>query len=303
MGGNPVTGQQKRFGLSAALTTPFQADGAVDRARLAVQARWCLDQGCASVTAFGTTGEGASIEMASRKDMLAALKGAGLDFRTQVVGGVAASTIPDAIEQTRLLTDAGCRAVLLAPPFYFKGVSDDGLFDWFSSLLTQLGDDARDIILYNIPSVTALALSVELIGRLRTAFPKAITGVKDSSGDWAYTQKLLAAHKDIAILIGDERSLAEGVRLGAQGAISGMANICPDRLLPMVEAGQHQESIVSIVQEVLKYPVTPAVKALVAHRTGDDAWLNVRVPLRAMSTADARALGARYDTVLANKAA
>ena len=161
-------------------------------------------------------------------------------------------------------------AILLAPPFYFKGVSDEGLYAWFSSYIEKLGSEARDVILYNIPSVTAITLPVELITRLRQAFPEVITGVKDSGGDWAYTQRLLAAHRDIAILIGDERHLAQGVRMGAQGAISGMANICPDRLIPLVRDGQESEGIVRVVEDILQYPVTPAVKALIAHRTGDD---------------------------------
>lgn len=298
-----MTTTPPRFGPSAALTTPFQPDGGIDLGRLAQQARWCLAQGCDSVTAFGTTGEGASIEIAARHAVLAALKAEGLDFPSQVVGGVAASTIADAVDQTRLLTDAGCRAVLMAPPFYFKSVSDDGLFDWFSQLLVRLGPDARDVILYNIPSVTALALSIPLIGRLRQAFPEAIVGVKDSSGDWTYTQALLAAHRDIAILIGDERSLAQGVRLGALGAISGIANLCPGRLRPLIDAGRDDPGLVTLVERVLAFPVTPAVKALVAHRTGDPAWLTVRAPLRALGAADARALGATYDAVIANQAA
>ena len=154
-----------------------------------------------------------------------------------IIGGVMSASQDDALDQTRLIPDAACKAVLLAPPFYFKGVSDDGLFAWFSGLFNKLGDQARDVILYNIPSVTAVSLSVSLIGRLRTAFPHVVAGVKDSSGDWPYTQSLLAAHSDLVILIGDERHLAHGVRLGAQGAISGLANVIAPRLLRLVQQG------------------------------------------------------------------
>ena len=160
--------------------------------------------------------------------------------------------------------------MLLAPPSYFKNVSDDGLFVWFSSVFPEIGASARDVILYNIPSVTAVEISVDLVTRLREAFPNIVAGVKDSSGNWTYTEKLLAKHKDLAILIGDERDLAAGVRLGGQGAISGMANLYADRLLPMINEGREDPAMIEAVNELLKFPVTPAVKALVAHHAGDD---------------------------------
>jgi 4-hydroxy-tetrahydrodipicolinate synthase len=293
----------ERFGLSAAMTLPFTAKGAVDFKRLADHARWCLASGCGSVTAFGTTGEGASLGLSAREQVIGALIGAGIDARRSVVGGVSASSMHEAIVQTRLLMDADCRAVLLAPPFYFKGVTDEGLHAWFARVFEKLGTQARDVILYNIPSVTAVPLSIELIGRLRADFPEIVSGVKDSSGDFTYTKQLLAAHGELAILIGDERNLSEGVRLGAQGSISGLANICPGDLNTMIASGRDDARIPLIVEEVLKYPVTPAVKALVAHRTGDASWLNVRPPLVAMDPAVAARLGATFDAIFAAKAA
>ena len=287
------------FGLSCALATPFDAAGGVDLARLVAQAGWCLEQGCRSVTVFGTTGEGASIGLPARRAILAALQEAGFDFGRSVVVGVAASAMEDALEQARMAYDQGCRAILLAPPFYFKNPSEEGLFRWFDAFLDGLGDAARDVILYNIPSVTAVPLPVSLITRLREAYPQAILGVKDSSGDWSYAQELLAAHRDLVILIGDERRLAQAVRIGAQGAISGMANIHPDRLLRMIGTGEADPAMDKAVDELLKYPVTPAVKALVAARTDDPAWANTRAPLLPLSADEAGTLGARIRAIFA----
>ena len=84
-------------------------------------------------------------------------------------------------------------------------------------------------------------------------------------------------------MIGDERHLAAGVRLGAQGATSGLANLFPERLLKLIESKQDDPRLVELVNEVLKFPVTPAVKALLAHRLNDPAWLNVRAPLVALT--------------------
>lgn len=290
-----------RFGLSAALTLPVDAAGGIDGARLGAHARRCLDNGCDSVTIFGTTGEGASLGLAERAGALAALAAAGIAGR-DVVAGIAAASVEEATAQARAALDFGCRALLVAPPFYFKGVSDDGLHAWFAQLFAGLGAGAGKVILYNIPSVTQVPVSVALVGRLRAAFPQVVIGVKDSSGDWGYTQALLAAHRDLAILIGDERHLAAGVRLGGQGAISGLANVCAQALVPMVREGRDQAGVSRLVEEVLRYPVTPAVKALVAHRTGDPAWLRVRPPLVAVGARDAARLASVYDEIFAAEA-
>jgi 4-hydroxy-tetrahydrodipicolinate synthase len=297
-----LTEQRERFGLSAALTTPFAPDAAIDLPRAVAQARWCLAEGCSSVTLFGTTGEGSSVGEADRAAVLAAF-GAGGIAGDRIVGAIAAASVADAVSQARLTLGVGCKALLLPPPFYFKGVSDDGLFAWYAAVFERLGAAARDVLLYNIPSVTAVPLSLELIGRLRDAFPGIIVGVKDSSGDWPYTQRLLAAHGDLAILIGDERYLAEGVRRGGEGAISGLANICPRLLLPLALDGRDDPRIAALVDDVLRYPVTPAVKVLVAHRTGDAGWRAVRPPLMPIGAGDAAALIRRYDALFAAAAA
>ncbi len=298
-----MTIAKERFGLSCALATPFLADGNVDDARMTRHAQNCLRDGCSSVTIFGTTGEGASFGMAERVKSLATLKDAGIDARRAIIGGVASASLDDAVAQTTILFDADCRAVLLAPPFYFKNLSDDGLFAWFAALFEKLGRRARDMIVYNIPSVTAVTLSVELIGRLRSAFPGVVIGVKDSSGDWPYTQGLLAAHSDLIILVGDERHLAHGVRLGAQGAISGLANVIAPRLLPLALEGREDARIVQFVDELLKVPVTPGVKALIAQKTNDPDWLRARPPLVAMKPAEAAHLTNAFAALFAEKAA
>ena len=209
---------------------PFDAAMRIDVAAAVKHAQHCLNSGCGSVTLFGTTGEGSSIGYEERDQVLKAFVDGGIK-PVQIIVGVMANSYVDAALQSRAALDAGCRGVLLAPPSYFKNLNDDGLFDWFSSVFEGIGASARGIIIYNIPSVTAVEISVDLVSRLREAFPGIIAGVKDSSGNWTYTQALLAKHKDLAILIGDERTLAAGVRLGAQGSISGMANLYASHLL------------------------------------------------------------------------
>ena len=288
----------KRFGLSCALALPLKDQFEIDFVRLATHARRSLEAGCSTVTVFGTTGEGASVSLTEREQILDALLAAGINLRQQVLGGVAAASVGDAVEQAGLLFDRDCRGVLLAPPFYFKNVTDEGLYGWFSQVFETIGQRAQDVILYQIPSVTQVALSVSLISRLKATFPNVVKGVKDSGGDWVYTESLLRAHDDLLILIGNERHLASGIRLGAQGAISGLANLCPEILLKLIETGEEDCRVVKLAMEILEFPSTSAVKALIAHRQKDPAWLNVRPPLVALSEAQAARLARAYDGIV-----
>jgi len=198
-----------------------------------------------------------------------------------------------------VLAGAGVRAILLAPPFYFKDVGEAGLLAWFSEVISGLGRDAPGVILYNIPSVTAVPISPGLVGKLRAACPGAVIGIKDSSGDIAATRAFLEAHGDLSILVGDERHLAEGVRLGAEGSISGLANIIPGDIARMIAEGRDMAHVTALVSAVLRHPVTPAVKALLAHRAGDPEWLHCRPPLEALSPEAAGALAAEFDRLTA----
>ncbi|CAH1656008.1 4-hydroxy-tetrahydrodipicolinate synthase [Hyphomicrobiales bacterium] len=291
-----------QFGLSVALATPFQLSGAVDNGLLTEQASWCLARGCSSITLFGTTGEGASIGLAEREATFAALARAGI-AGDRIVGGIAATAVTDAVAQASLALDHGCRALLVPPPYFFKGVAEDGVFGWYAALVERLGQRARNMLLYNIPQMTAVAMPLSLITRLIRAFPEAFIGVKDSAGDWAYTEQLLEAHRDRVILVGDERSLARAVRNGGQGAISGLANICPDALLPLVVDGRPDQRVDQLVETVLGYPVMAAIKALVAHRSGEPGWLTMRPPLTALSRAEMAQLGERCDRIFSATAA
>jgi 4-hydroxy-tetrahydrodipicolinate synthase len=289
---------RRRFGLSCALLTPFVGDGEIDTVRLAAHASARLAAGCSSVTVFGTTGEGTSLGDQARVRTLDALRRAGIAMEEKVVAGIAVTSTDAAIAQARQAARFECRTLLLAPPFYFKGVGEEGLMRWFSIVLDAVREQEQRVILYHIPSVTMVGLSQSLIERLKTRYPGVVVGVKDSSGDWNYAQELLAQHRDLAILIGDERRLAEAVRMGAQGAISGLANLAPELLLPLVDAGRDDPRVTQVVDEILRYPVVPAVKELCAHLTGDSVWRAVLPPLEPLNRQQAARLCAAFDAAV-----
>lgn len=276
-----MTPEADRFGMSVALATPFAPDGSVLHDKLFAHAKWCLANGCDSVTLFGTTGEGPSLTSEERLSAMAKAIEAGIPSE-RIVLGVIPTTVSDAIDETSAALEHNAKAVLLAPPFYFNGLSEDGIFQWYCAVLDALGTRARDIILYNIPSMTQVPVSIEMVGRLRERFGTVIRGVKDSSCDWSNTEPLVRAHGDIDILVGDERDLAPAVRLGGSGAIGGLANLFPSQVRDLVE-GRDNKFISELVELVISEPVVCTIKTIIAHQKSDPDWARPRLPLLELS--------------------
>ncbi|MGL5138661.1 MAG: dihydrodipicolinate synthase family protein [Beijerinckiaceae bacterium] len=293
----------ERIGLNCALSTPFSENGAIDLRRMSAHAVDVLAKGCDGITAFGTTGEGASISVPERHQALAALATTGIDLRSRVFAGVSAASVEDTVAQARAGYDMDCRGLLLAPPFYFGQASDDGLFRFFAVVFEKLGGQLRDVILYHIPGMTRNGISVELTQRLVEAFPGVVTGVKDSNGDWAATERRLKELEGLQILVGDERQLARAVHHGGAGTICGLANIAPDLLRPLAHEGEENPRVNAMVEAIVAYSFMSAVKAMIGEMNGDPAWRIMRPPLDAMPVASIRTLAATLAAVRAGKAA
>lgn len=278
------------------MLTPLLADGGVDWARFAAHARHLLGSGMKVVTAFGTTGEGVSIDQQARFELYERMSAGGVE-PAQLVECIYGPSARDAGLHMRRSLEAGCAGILLTPPFYFKGVSEEGVFDWYGEVFETAGGASRDVILYNIPQLTGVTIGAALTGRLRRAFPEVIAGVKDSGGQWPHTVALLAEHRDLAILVGHEGDLARAVRQGASGAISGIANVAP-KLVSRLVRGEDDPAIDGVLAKVLSLPVVPAIKAIMAAQASDGAWRRVRAPLVAISRPEDLALCAELAETL-----
>ena len=265
------------FGISPALVTPF-LDGKVDVPRLAAHAKDCLAHGCRTATLFGTTGEGPSLGVTERERVAKEMVVHGVPAE-KLVEGVIACSLEEATYSTSQALRRGAHAVLLAPPFYFRSVSDDAVIEWYSAVFAALGSNLRDIILYHIPGMTGVPLSHTIVSRLKGRHPGAIRGVKDSGCDAEATFALIKAFPDIDILVGDETYLGRACAAGAAGSICGVANILPEAVIALAENGRDDPSIVELVQEIGRHPIVPMVKALVAHMRQDPVWAVARPPL------------------------
>ena len=265
--------------------TPFGADLAPDTQRFVAHCQWLASNGV-GLAVFGTNSEANSMTVAEKQELLKALVHGGVD-PSRIMPGTGSCTIDDCVAVTCEAVDAGCAGVLMLPPFYYKGVSDEGLFRFYSEVINRVANSRLRIYLYHIPPVTHVPLSFELIERLRDAFPGIIAGIKDSGGDWAHTKGLTErfAGQDFAVYAGSERFLLDTLRAGGAGCISATANVNPAAIVELArhwqadDADVHQQNLNVIRDLFEKYPLIPAMKAATAYFSGKDAWRRVRPPL------------------------
>ena len=186
---NAVKPSQSPRGVLAPVVTPFTSDLRPDVARLVRHCRWLLDNDV-GLAVFGTNSEANSLTVAEKLELLDALVEAGLPA-ARMMPGTGTCALPDTVELTRRAVAHGCGGVLMLPPFYYKGVSDDGLFASFAEVIERVGDPRLRIYLYHIPPVSMVPISLPLIDRLLRRYPGTIAGIKDSSGDWNNTRAML----------------------------------------------------------------------------------------------------------------
>jgi 4-hydroxy-tetrahydrodipicolinate synthase len=273
-------------GVIAPLLTPFGPDLAPDVERLAAHGRWVLEQGGAALAPFGTTSEANSLSADERETLLDGLLAAGID-PARLVPGTGCCALPDTVRLTRHAVQRGCAGVLVLPPFYYKGVSDDGLFRSFAEVIERVGDSRLRVFLYHIPPLSQVPLGPKLIGRLLAAYPGTLAGIKDSSGDWSNTQALHDAFRGAGfdIFVGSERFLLANLRAGGVGCITATANVNPGPIARLHRAWQEagaealQAGLDAVRSALERLPVIPALKALVAAHGGDATWRMVRPPL------------------------
>ena len=271
-------------GVLVPVLTPFREDLSPDADRLLDHARWLLEQGVDGLAPFGTTSEANSLSVAERRDLLTRLVEGGLD-PDRLMPGTGCCAFSDTVELTAHAVELGCRGVLMLPPFYYKGVSDDGLFAAYAEVIERVASDALRVYLYHIPPLSGVPLSAALVERLADAYPGTVAGLKDSSGDWVHTAALLERFPGLAIFSGSEEYLLATLRNGGAGCISATANVNPAAICLLrdrwrgADAEALQAGVSAVRAAVQGHPLIPALKAVVAAGRGDEEWLRVRPPL------------------------
>jgi len=289
-------------GIWPPAATPFRPDLSIDFDRYIEHCRALLKNGAHGLAVLGTTSEANSLDFYEREATLEKLIAAGVPA-DKLLPGTGASSIGDAVRLTKHAMSLHVRGVLLLPPFYYKGVSDDGLFAFVSELIARVGSPALSIYLYNFPQMSALTWSPDLIGKLIKKFPDCIVGLKDSSGNVAYMNTLLERFPNFAVFPSSESLLLDAMKNGAAGCISATANI---NVAPISElygnwkgasAEKLHKSVSAVRTLMTKFPLISGVKAVLAEKTGAKDWVRVRPPLDALTPAQTKDLIAALNQI------
>lgn len=289
--------------LTASLT-PFDQDFKIDHDRLGAHVHWLVERGAMGVVLMGTTGEANSLSVAERKQALDAVLDAGVDPGHLIVG-TGCCALTDTVDLTKHALDTGVQRMLVLPPFYYKNVSEDGLFASYDHLLQSIGSTQIRVYLYHFPKMSATPIAPILVERLMQAYPENIAGFKDSSGDLGSIRTMIRNFPEIQVFAGSEQFLLGTLRAGGAGCISATANVASPLVAHLLtkwespEADLIQEHLSRIRKAVEQWPMIAALKALMQDLTGQDAWMNLRPPLSPLPTNEAKRCVQLYKTVFA----
>ena len=298
---------QRIRGVLAPVVTPFKSDFSSDAERFIVHCRWLLSQNC-GLAPFGTTSEANSMSSKERMTLLDALVAAGID-PSRMMPGTGCCSIAETVELTVRAVKHGCAGVLMLPPFYYKNVSEEGLYRYFSEVVQRIGHARLRIYLYHIPPVAIVGITPKLVERLLKAYPTAIAGMKDSSGDWNNTKTFLDAFSKSGfdVFVGSESFLLASMRNGGAGTISATANVNPAAIQELytqwntTDYANRQQSKLSLLRDVFASKPWPsmiaALKQAIAIYTKDLEWARVRPPLIELTTEQARLLAGRLTAI------
>ena len=283
-------------GVLSPVVTPFTADLRPDTARLLRQCKWLLSQNC-GLAIFGTNSEGNSLSVEEKIEIIDALVDGGVD-PARLMPGTGTCAIPDTVRLSAHVAKRGCGGALMLPPFYYKGVSDEGLYRSYAEVIERVGDSRLRIYLYHIPPVAQVPVTLDLIGRLLAAYPETVVGIKDSSGDWSNTEAMLKRFPGFTVFAGSESFLLRTMRGGGAGCISATANVNPAAIHKLYaewqapDAEAQQAGLDDLRGAMQKFPMIPALKETVAQFSGDDGWRRLRPPLVELSGDQRTALAA-----------
>jgi 4-hydroxy-tetrahydrodipicolinate synthase len=276
-------------GIWPAMLTPLDAQLNIDHPKLAAHALSLMRAGCGGVTIFGTTGEGPSFSLQERKQALEQMIANGVPAE-RIMVSTSCAAVTETLELTRHAVDLGVHGCLVLPPFFFKGVSDEGILNGYVQIIEGINRKDWRLYLYHIPQVIGVNLTHGVIAELIKRYPGIVAGIKDSSCDRAHSVALAQAFMPpLTVYVGFEPDLPTMGPMGSTGAISGLANFLPrivHRMVlePTASSTAHDAQRVQTILDLLKpHSLMPALKSVMATLHNDPSWLRVRPPLVAMT--------------------
>ncbi|ANT50320.1 dihydrodipicolinate synthase family protein [Mesorhizobium amorphae] len=271
-------------GTIAPILTPFEDDGSIARDLWVSHAKWVLDQGAHFLSPFGTTGEALSISLRERMQALEWLVEAGISPR-RLMPGTGVTALPETVELSAHAVGLGCAGVMVLPSFFYTAAGDSGQARYYSELIEKVANPALKMILYHIPQNSGVPVSPALTARLSKAFPDTVVAYKDSAGDWSNTAAVIAAAPEVAVFPSSEAQLTKGLASGAAGCISATVNLNAAAIRAVYDAARagkdvaEADAAIKAFRKVIQDAgLIPAMKAVLAVRSGDRRWVNLRAP-------------------------
>ena len=275
-------------GVHCAAATPVTAEGEPNLALFTDHCLKLLDEGCHGIALLGTTGEANSFGVDQRKALLEATIERGVPANT-LLPGTSTTNVADTIDLTRHAVRAGAKGVVMLPPFYYKGVSDEGLVRFYARVIEAVADPALRVILYHIPQVSQIPIGGDLIERLMTEFPDTVVGIKDSKGDMDHMGGLVSRFPGLGVLAGADPLMLPLLKAGGAGCITATSNLRADALRVVWDSWDNpdKQDDVTAAQARIgawrnlsnNYVQLPTVKAMIARTRDDLGWLNMMPPL------------------------
>jgi 4-hydroxy-tetrahydrodipicolinate synthase len=275
-------------GVFCASVTPVTVDLAPDHAAFVAHCRRLIDQGCDGVALLGTTGEANSFSTKERKALLEAAVTGGIT-PDRLLPGTGVTAWTETLELTKHALSLGVNRVVMLPPFFYKGISDDGLFAVYAEIVERIGDERLQVVLYHIPQFSAVPITFPVIERLRQRYPTVFVGIKDSSGDFNNMTALVERFPGLSVLAGADPLMLPLLRKGGAGCITATSNLVAKDLSfiyrnyadPAQEQAveEAQQRVVAERTRVSRFAQIASIKALIARQTGHQTWSLIRPPL------------------------
>ena len=293
-------------GVYSAAATPIEADGSPCFDLFTTHCSKLLAEGCHGIALLGTTGEANNFSVDERMALLDAVCNSGISGE-QLLPGTSCSNLSETKALTAHALSCQVKACVILPPFYYKGVSDEGLFRFYAQLVEGLADSRLKIILYHIPQMTQVPISHELIYRLRTEFPDIFVGIKDSAGDIENMKKTVERFPGFSVLAGADPLLLPLLQAGGAGCITATSNLRADSLRYIfdhinnsslkAEIDQHQKRINDWRNLSNSYAQLATIKAMISKVRGDARWCALRPPLTAITVQEQEKIWAQMQQI------
>lgn len=268
-------------GVYVASLTPLHSDLSCNHELLTEHCLQLIERGCKGVVLFGTTGEGPSFSLEEKKYTLKKAISNGLDSKKIIVAN-GSSCLQDTVDLALAALENDCLACLIAPPCFFKNVTDEGVISFYREIIQRVSDSRLKVILYHIPQYSGVPISLNVIKSLFEEFPNTVVGIKESEGNLSLVQEILKAVPQFKVFVGKETHIPLAVSYGASGSICGMANLWPELLCSVYEKGDISK--LEQVSTIFKNsPFIASCKAILSDGQNPN-WNLVRPPLVSLNS-------------------